>query len=293
MPKTLLEVSRLSKKFDKQHGIENISFSLKSGEVVGFIGPSGSGKTTTLKCLLNLLRKDEGEIRFFGKDLRKYYTDIMQFTSYLPSEPLKYDKMTVEKFLKYANSFYEIDYSENIFKLLIQFDLEGNRRICDLSLGEQKKVAIINAFFHEPKILLLDEPTESLDPLMQIEFFRLVTERKNAGATILFTSHQLNNISNFCDRVIIIKKGLISYDMPVSDLKQIHKRISFTTQKEIQDKLTSLEGVKNLQIKEDRATFLYVGNINPLLKRLASFELEDVLIENPSIEELFLHYYDK
>lgn len=293
MSKPLLVVEKMSKKYDKEHGINSISFSLSSNEVVGFIGPSGSGKTTTLKCLVGLLRKDEGEIKFFDKSISKYFTDIMQFTSYLPSDELKYDKMTVKKFLEYSNSFYEVDYSDNIFRLLIQFDLDDSRRICDLSLGERKKVAIINAFFHEPKILLLDEPCESLDPLMQIEFFRLVEERKRAGAAILFTSHQLNNISKYCDRILIINKGTISYDMPIEELKQIHKRISFIANKEFAEKLSNLDGVKDIEIKNDRASFLYSGDINPLLKRLASFDLEDLLIENPSIEELFLHYYDK
>lgn len=293
MTKTLVEVKKLSKKYNNKHGIENVSFTLNSGEIIAFIGPSGSGKTTTIKTMLNLLRKDEGDVKFFDKDIKKHFTSIMEFVGYLPSDEYKDNKMTVIQFLRYANSFYETNYSINISKLLAQFSLDPNRKINELSLGEKKKLSIINAFFHEPKILLLDEPTESLDPLMQIEFFKLVEERKKAGATILFTSHQLSNISIYADRVLIINNGKITKDIPISELKQIHKRVTFVANKEFVYRLENLEGVKDLTVKDDRATFLYVGDINPLLKRLASFDLEELLIENPSIDELFLHFYNE
>ncbi len=293
MTKTLVEVKSLTKKYDKEHGIFDVSFSLNSGEAVAFIGPSGSGKTTTLKCLVNILKPDEGSVKLFGRDFKKYYNDIMQFTSYLPSEDFKYDNMNVIEFLLYANSFYETNYETEINRLLELFKLNSKQKIKTLSLGEKKKLLIILAFFHDSKIYILDEPCESLDPLMQDIFFNLVKEKKAEGATILFTSHQLNNLSIICDRVIFINKGKITHNMKINDLKQFYKKITFKANKDFQDKLKNLEGVKNLEIIEDRANFLYAGDINILLKRLASFDLKDLIIENPSIDELFLHYYNE
>lgn len=291
--KTLVEVKGLTKKYDKEHGIFDVSFSLNSGEVVAFIGPSGSGKTTTLKCLVNIIKPDEGIIKLFDRDLKKYYKDIMQFTSYLPSDDFKYDNLNVIDFLLYANSFYETNYESEINRLLELFKLNPNQKIKTLSLGEKKKLLIILAFFHDSKIYILDEPCESLDPLMQDIFFNLVKEKKNEGATIIFTSHQLNNLSIICDRVLFINKGTITHNLKIDDLKQFYKKVTFKANKSFQDRLLNLEGVKNLEIFEDRAKFLYAGDINILLKRLVSFDLEDLIIENPSIDELFLHYYNE
>ncbi len=291
MKKVILEVSNLKKYYGKQIGIEDVSFKLSTEEILGFIGPNGSGKSTTIKTILDLLKSDHGIVKIFGKEIHSSFTDIMQFVGYLPSEISSYENLTVEKFLLYAASFYEIDYIDNIYLLAKRLELDLNRKIKDLSLGNKRKVGLINALFHDPKLIILDEPTNGLDPAIQKELLNIIKERKDKGCAILFSSHNLNDIQALCDRVMIIKEGKIVSILEKKELKQSHKRFSIESNKTIENKHLLLPGIKDLHIEDKQATFLFAGDISELVKRLTYLELTNLMVSEPTLNELLLHYY--
>lgn len=292
MPNIVIDVKNLTKYYGKSKGCEDVNFSLYSGEILGFIGPNGSGKSTTIKSIINLIHPSSGDIKIFNKPLVKNYSEIMHFIGYLPGEPSLYENMTARTFLQYSNSFYEIDYTENISKLSARLNLNLNQKISEMSLGNKKKVGIVNALFHEPKIILLDEPTNGLDPLVQLEFQKILKEEKKKGNAILFSSHVLSDVQNICDRVLIIKDGTLVKNIKVDEIKNAHKRIHIEATKTIEKKSLSFEGVKELELDETKASFLYVGDPQLLLKKLNALDLVDISILNPSLEELFIHYYN-
>lgn len=292
MANILLEVKNLSKHYSNKKGIDDISFTLSEGEILGFIGPNGAGKSTTIKTIIKLLKKDSGTISFFGRSLDKNFENIMQFVGYLPSDEVAYENMTAKAFLKFAASFYEIDYSDNIISLANRLDLNLNQRIKEMSLGNKKKVGLIGAVFHEPKIIILDEPTSGLDPLAQLEFIKILKEFKGKGCGIFLSSHVLSEVQNLCDNILIIKKGVIIKQLVISELANTHKKVFLTLDKEIDKNKVAIPNIKNLEVEGKKVSFLYVGDVSQLIKKLNAFEIVDITIENPSLEELFLHYYD-
>ncbi len=291
MANILLEVKNLKKLYNNEVGIHDISFTINASEVIGFIGPNGSGKTTTIKTILKLLNKDSGKVLFFGKNIDKNFTDIMEFVGYLPSDEVAYENMTAASFLNYSASFYQIDYKDNIISLATRLNLDLNKKIKEMSLGNKKKVGLINALFHEPKVIILDEPTAGLDPLIQIELYKIIKEFKERGSSILLSSHNLNEVQNHCDHILIIKDGLIVQNFTPKEIKNSHKKVTLITKEKIDLKSLNIPEIKNLVANEDRIEFLFAGSANILLKKLNNLSIIDLTIENPSLEELFVHYY--
>jgi ABC-type multidrug transport system ATPase subunit len=177
------------------------------GEIFGFIGPNGAGKSTTIRLLLNFIYPTSGNATVFSKDIVKYSKEIRQLVGYLPSEIHYYDDMKVVDLLRYSANFHKKLDTTRMKKLADRLDLDLTRKIEDLSFGNRKKVGIVQAIIHEPKLLILDEPTGGLDPLMQNTFFELLQEERDKGATIFFSSHVLSEVQKTCDRVAIIKEG--------------------------------------------------------------------------------------
>ncbi len=293
MPKAVLEIKKLKKSYSKTIAVNDLSLTVNEGEIIGLIGPNGAGKSTTIKCALGLLNKDEGEIKFFGRDITKEFEKIMTFVGYVPSENSMYENMKVIDFFRYSNSFYEVDFYPNILTLSQRLDLDLQKKIGDLSLGNKRKVSIINALFHEPQIIIFDEPTNGLDPLSRLEFEKILKEEKKKGTAILYSSHNLNEVQNLCDNVLIIKNGELIPDVDASALKNAHKKIVLESNKQLEKKYFNIEGIKNLEIEQFKATFLYAGNMANLIHKLDSLDLSDLQIENPNLEEVFLHYYNK
>lgn len=217
----------------------------------------------------------------------------MTFVGYVPSENSMYENMKVIDFFRYSNSFYEVDFYPNILTLSQRLDLDLQKKIGDLSLGNKRKVSIINALFHEPQIIIFDEPTNGLDPLSRLEFEKILKEEKKKGTAILYSSHNLNEVQNLCDNVLIIKNGELIPDVDASALKNAHKKIVLESNKQLEKKYFNIEGIKNLEIEQFKATFLYAGNMANLIHKLDSLDLSDLQIENPNLEEVFLHYYNK
>lgn len=194
MSTNVIEINQLSKYYGKQRGIEDVTFSVKQGEILGFIGPNGAGKSTTIRTLLALIYPTSGTATIFGKDCIKEAPVIAQDIGYLPSETFFYENMKVRDLLKYAETLYKKDCSKRIDELTSRLNLDVTRKIRDLSFGNKKKVGIVAGLLHSPKLLILDEPTSGLDPLMQQTFFDILREENQKGATILFSSHILSEV---------------------------------------------------------------------------------------------------
>ncbi|NMD71325.1 ABC transporter ATP-binding protein [Bacillus sp. DNRA2] len=290
----VIEINNLTKMYGKSRGITDISFNVEEGEIFGFIGPNGAGKSTTIRTLLSLIYPTSGSAKIFGKDSVKDAPEIKKQIGYLPSEVFYYDNMKVMDLLKYSASFYKKDCSKRIKYLAEILDLDLTKKIDDLSLGNKKKVGIVQGLLHEPKLIILDEPTSGLDPLMQQKFFHLLEEENKKGATILFSSHILSEVQRLCNRVAIIKEGKLVTVEKISTLQENnYKKIKINIQKEIPKDYFQLEGVTKLEVKNNMISFLYRGNINTILRLITELEIVNLWIEEPDLEEIFMHYYEK
>lgn len=289
-----IEIKNLTKMYGSARGIENISFTVKEGEIFGFIGPNGAGKSTTLRTLLSIIYPTSGSATIFGKDSVQYAPEIKKDIGYLPSEVFYYDKMKVKDLLNYSASFYKKDCSRRIKELADLLDLDLSKKIDDLSYGNRKKVGIIQGLLHEPKLIILDEPTGGLDPLMQKKFFELLKEENRKGATILFSSHILSEVQRLCDRVAIIKEGkLIAVEKIKTLQENNHKKIKVEVKGPITENYFDGTGVTKVVKEENTISFLYRGDINLIMAKLAALDLANVWIDEPDLEEIFLHYYEK
>jgi ABC-2 type transport system ATP-binding protein len=290
----VIEIKNLTKNYGKARGITDVSFSVEEGEIFGFIGPNGAGKSTTIRTLLSLIYPTSGSATIFGKDCIKFAPEIAKEIGYLPSEVFYYDKMRVIDLLKYSASFYKKDCSKRIVELAAIMDLDLKKKIDDLSYGNKKKVGIVQGLLHEPKLIILDEPTSGLDPLMQQKFFDLLLEENRKGATILLSSHVLSEVQRLCNRVAIIKEGKIIKVESMSNLTENnYKKFKVELKSEIDKNHFNIGGVNNLEIENNMMSFLFKGNINQIMKKISEVEIKNVWIEEPSLEEIFMHYYEK
>lgn len=290
----IIEVNNLTKNYGTARGINNITFNVEEGEIFGFIGPNGAGKSTTIRTLLSLIYPTSGSAKIFGKDCIKYGAEIKKEIGYLPSEVFYYDKMKVIDLLKYSASFYKKDCSKRMKELAEIMDLDLNKKIDDLSYGNRKKVGIVQGLLHEPKLVILDEPTGGLDPLMQQRFFDLLEEENKKGTTILFSSHILSEVQRMCNRVAIIKEGKIIRLEKISTLREnSYKRIKLETPVRVSSEYFKLSGVTNIDVQGNTIDFLFKGDLNLILKKLSELRVSNLLIEEPSLEEIFMHYYGK
>lgn len=290
----VIEISNLTKSYGKARGIENVSFHVEKGEIFGFIGPNGAGKSTTIRTLLSLIYPTSGSATIFGKDIITAAPEIKREIGYLPSEVFYYDNMKVIDLLKYSASFYKKDCSKRIKELAEIMELDLNKKIDDLSLGNKKKVGIVQGLLHEPKLIILDEPTSGLDPLMQQKFFDLLEKENKKGATILFSSHILSEVQRLCDRVAIIKDGRIVTVEKISTLKEnTYKKFKIEVNVSIEKEFFAVEGVTQLEKSDNTISFLFRGDINSIMRKLAEIEIANLWVEEPDLEEIFMHYYEK
>ena len=216
----IIEVNHLTKYYGKSRGIVDVSFNVEEGEIFGFIGPNGAGKSTTIRLFLSLIYPTKGEAKIFGKDCIKFGPELRQEIGYLPSEVFYYEGMKVLDLLKYSASFYKKDCTQRLHELADLMELDLKRKINDLSYGNKKKVGIVQGLLHQPKLIVLDEPTAGLDPLMQHKFFNLIREENKRGATVFFSSHILGEVQRMCNRVAIIKEGRV---INIQDIKSLQK----------------------------------------------------------------------
>lgn len=290
----IIEINHLTKTYGHARGIVDVSFDVKEGEIFGFIGPNGAGKSTTIRTLLSLIHPTSGSAKIFGKDCIEFAPEIAKDIGYLPSEVFYYDNMKVIDLLKYSASFYKKDCRSRMKELVEIMELDTTKKIDDLSLGNKKKVGIVQGLLHEPKLIILDEPTSGLDPLMQQRFFDLLVEEKKKGATILFSSHILSEVQRLCDRVAIIKEGKIVTVEKISNLQENnYKKIKIETKSTVNQDSFKIAGVNNLNIEDNTVSFIFKGDINTVIKKIAEIEIFNIWIEEPDLEEIFMHYYER
>lgn len=289
-----IEIRKLTKYYGKSRGIIDVDLDVAQGEIFGFIGPNGAGKSTTIRTLLNFIWPSQGSAKIFGMDCLTESAKIKKEVGYLPSEVNYYDDMRVKELLEYSARFYGRDCTKRILELSEALELDLGKKVEDLSFGNKKKVAVVQALLHEPKLLILDEPTGGLDPLMQNRFFELLREENKKGVTIFFSSHILNEVQKMCDRVAIIKDGRILKVEQVDVLRSNrYKKIKIDFNNGDAEKALELDGINHLSIKAKTMEFIYGGSMDELIGRLAQRKVDNLWIEEPSLEEIFMHYYEK
>ena len=293
----IIETKNLTKSYNKNRGIESINISVNEGEIYGFIGPNGAGKSTTIKTLLNFIYPTSGSGTIFGMDIVKDSCKIKENIGYVPSEVKYYDTVKVKDIMKYAQSFYPNVSDEDLGKICMDLELDMEKKMGELSLGNKKKVAIAQALIQNPKLLILDEPTNGLDPLMQKKLFNILVEEKKKGNTVFLSSHNLNEVQNLCDRVAVIKEGKI---IDVIELEKATETLGLKitlSSKDINKEIILDLGGKILseakdENKNNSFIFLYYKDSNSLVKELSKYTIEELLIEKENLEDTFLNYYE-
>lgn len=285
---SVIQIRDLVKTYGKARGVSGISLEVEKGDFFGFIGPNGAGKSTTIRSMLGLIKMNSGSIRIFNLDAKKDKVTILKRVGYMPSETMLYPSVKVSQIIRMTADAFGMDCTERAKELCERLQVDTNKRIEELSLGNRKKVGIVCMMQHNPELYIFDEPTSGLDPLMQKEFFQLLSEVNQQGATIFFSSHVLQEIQNYCNKAAIIKEGKLVAVDTVSNL-------SNTSARKVTlrgcNMLPELTGISNSFIDSNMVSFLYQGEAKRLLAELAIMDVDDVLIEEPSLEEIVLHFY--
>lgn len=283
----------LSKYYGKSLGMDKVSLSVKRGESFGFIGPNGAGKSTFIRTILGLLIPTSGEAKILGQNAFTEGAEIRKKIGYLPSEVNYYNGMNAQELLTYSASFYPKADISRIKGLAERFELDLSKDIEDLSFGNKKKVALIQSVLHEPELIILDEPTGGLDPLMQNRFFELLEEQHKKGVTIFFSSHVLSEIQRICQRAAIIKEGEIVKVEDIQELMKKQMKNCRLVYKNVPKSVELPENAQNENWVDEKLTFEYVGPVSPLMDWIAKQELLDVAIEEPTLENIFMNYYER
>lgn len=271
----VIEIERLTKNYGKHRGVSDVSFRVGEGDIFGFLGPNGAGKSTTIRSMLGLIQFQAGSIRIFGKDIRKDREEILSEVGYMPSETMFYPWMKVKDVIRLAADVRKKDCRREAERLCERLKVDTDKKISDLSLGNRKKVGIICAMQHRPKLFVFDEPTSGLDPLMQSEFFQLIQEHVKEGATCMLSTHVLSEIKGYCRNMAIMKEGKLKCVDSVANITR-----------------TNAKRVKLLR-EGRQESYIFEGNLNELMQKLAGYDIQDVLIEEPSLDEIFMHFYSE
>lgn len=285
-----IKTTNLTKYYGKARGIVDLNLSVEQGEFFGFIGPNGAGKSTTIRTLLGLISPTSGRAQILGNDIIKEKEAILQNIGYLPSEAVFYPGMRVKDILKLSADLRKRNCAEEAKKLCERLQLDTSRKVDELSFGNRKKVAIVCALQSSPKLLILDEPTGGLDPLMQREFFAMIRERNREGATVFLSSHVLSEIQQNCTRAAIIREGqMIACDRVEALSKTNARRVTVHGSAT----LDGLDGIRDRVDGNGCVSFLYSGDMNLLVQTLSAGHITDLSVSEPDLEEIFAHYYEK
>ena len=288
----VLEVHALSKKYGNSAALDAISFAVGQGQIVGFLGPNGAGKSTTIKIIMDFLHASSGRVLVFGKDSHWSAVALKQLVGYVPAETVLYGDWTVDEHLQFTAEIRGGNFLQKAYHLLRVLELDRSKKIHELSTGNQQKLAIILAISAEPQLLILDEPTRGLDPLLRATFHDLLREYRATGGTILLSSHDLGEVEALCDKVLIIHHGRIIKDTTIDSLRSKHSHkvtVHFTG--EVPPKLAAVHGVSNLIVTKSVASFTVSGAVQPTLDMLAKQKVEDVEITSASLEDIFRELY--
>ncbi len=270
-----IAISNLTKTYGKNRGVSGISLEVKKGDIFGFLGPNGAGKSTTIRSMLGMLKFQEGTIKILQMDAVKQQKEILRKVGYMPSEAMFYPSMRAKDVIRFAAKARDLDCTQEADRICQLLEVNMDKRIEELSLGNRKKVSIVCAMQHKPELLILDEPTSGLDPLMQEAFFKLILEYNSQGTTCFLSSHVLSEVKKYCKNAAIIKEGKI---IRVDSVENLSK--------------SNLRRVRIWEDGQEKA-FSYTGEMKKLIGELEGRNIEDLLIEEPSLDELFMHYYEQ
>ena len=287
----VIETNKLSKTYGKRRGVENISLEVKEGEIYGFVGPNGAGKSTTIRLLLNFIYPVSGSGKIFNKDIVKESKEIKKLIGYVPSEVRFYDDMKVKEIIEYACSFYEKVNMDEIYTLCDVFEMDLHKKMRELSLGNKKKVAIVQALVNNPKLIILDEPTGGLDPLMQKKLFDTLKALRERGTTIFLSSHNLMEVENLCQRVAVIKEGKIIDIIEIEKERENSGHKIIIKGEKIDELLIKNIGGKEVNNLQGNISFMYYDDINKLIKELSNYKINKLLISEKTLEDKFMKYY--
>lgn len=284
----VIETKELTKYYGKSRGIIDVNLTVEEGDIFGFIGPNGAGKSTTIRSLLGLISPTSGVASLFGKDSMKDRTSILSDVGYMPAEAMFYNNMQVGDIINLSAQLHKKECTKEAKKLCEQFSLNPKKKIEELSLGNRKKVSIVCAMQHNPRLYILDEPTSGLDPLMQKEFFTLLHERNKQGATIFLSSHVLSEIQRHCKNAAIVREGKLIVSNSVETLsKTSARRVNLHG-------ISSpppIEGIFDVKKQDHSVSFLYQGEMRQLILALQELPILDMTISEPDLEEIFMHFY--
>lgn len=286
----IIETDSLTKYYGKSRGIRNISLTVEEGDFFGFIGPNGAGKSTTIRTLLGLIRPTGGTAKIFGKNILSKQEEILKSIGYMPSEAAFYHNMKVREVIRLSAALRKQDCRKEAAQLCERLEVNTEKKIGELSLGNRKKVSIVCALQHKPRLCVLDEPTSGLDPLMQREFYAILEERNLEGTTIFLSSHVLSEVQRYCRHAAVIRQGRLLVSDSIEHLG--HTDAKRVTLRGITAPPT-IQNMKDITSNGDTVSFLYGGRPDELLSALAALPLTDVTITEPDLEEIFMHYYAK
>ena len=273
--KSAISIQNLTKYYGKHKAVDGLSLNVERGDIFGFLGPNGAGKSTTIRSLLGLIAFQEGNAEILGMDVKSHHREILSKIGYMPSEAMFYPSMKVKEVIRFAADMRKLDCTAEAQMLCERLQVDQNKRIEELSLGNRKKESIVCAMQHKPELFIFDEPTSGLDPLMQAEFFKLIMEYNKQGTTCFLSSHVLSEIKKYCKHAAIIREGKLICTDTVENLTRTNtKRIRMIRDGKEED-------------------FVFKGDLNQLFAGFAGHNIEDIVIEEPELDEIFMHYYEE
>ena len=285
-----IKTEKLTKYYGKARGIVDVDLCVEAGDFFGFIGPNGAGKSTTIRTLLGLISASSGRAEIFGRDVVKNKTEILSDVGYLPSETTFYSGMKVSDVISLSARLRNKDCADEARRLCERLELDTSRKVGELSFGNRKKLGIVCALQHKPSLYILDEPTSGLDPLMQREFYSILEERNEAGATVFLSSHVLSEVSRYCKSAAIIRDGKILVSDSVRNLAHTGVKRVFLRNASA---LPENDNIRNVKREGDTVSFLFSGESEALVRELSQLHFDDLTVLNPALEEVFMHYYTR
>lgn len=290
----VIQTYGLTKYYGKVRGVENLDLEVKPGEIFGFLGPNGAGKTTTIRLLLDLIRPTQGRAEIFGLDVRIHSLEIRQRLGNLPGDVSLYENLSGEEFLALIEKLHHNRSAKRKDELAERLDIDLSRKIRTYSKGMKQKVAIIQALMNDPELLILDEPTSGLDPLVQREFYNLLKEEKERGKTVFLSSHILPEVERVCDRVGILRDGLLVGVENIDALKTKRvRKLELTLREEVPEERLKIPGTKLLYYRNQRVELEVYVHIGELMPKLAELPLEDIVFPEATLEDTFMKFYSE
>ena len=288
-----ITTQHLTKRYGRARGIESVDLNVERGDIFGFIGPNGAGKSTLIRTLLGFISASGGSAKVMGYPLSRK-TQILRRVGYMPAESAYYNRMKVKDVFALSARLRKMDCEKESWVLCDRLSLDPNRMVEDLSFGNKKKVAIICALQHKPPLLILDEPTSGLDPLVQRAFWDEIESRNSQGTTVFLSSHVLSEVQHHCRHAAIIRQGRLVASDSVEKLgRSTARRVILRGPLTLPPEIAALEGVLEVQKQEGEKTILFSGDLHELIARLNQLPYTDLSIEEPDLEEIFMHFYEK